>query len=53
MAKAFDFLIKHSSLVNFFVFGFKVSGFVRFSDNYVTVFTVDVGVVLSHWNSDL
>ena len=53
MAKAFDFFIEHSSLVNFFVFGFEVSGFVGFSDNYVTVFTVDVGVVLSHWNSDL
>jgi hypothetical protein len=53
MAKAFDFLIEHSSLVNFFVFGFEVSGFVGFPDNYVTMFTVDVGVVLCHWNSDL
>jgi hypothetical protein len=48
IAKACEFLIEHSALVYFFVFGFHVTGFVGFPHYDVTFFTLDVGIVFGH-----
>lgn len=53
IAIAVDFFVYNSSLVNFFVFGFEVAGFVGFSDKYVAMVTIDVRVLLAHWECKL